>query len=63
MSNYLDYQRLHNIAAQLYADKLTEDQRFHLQNELDDVAVTNILGDYVLAPQFTLVLILRLQPC
>ena len=63
MSSYLDYPRLHDIAAQLYADKLTEDQRFHLQNELDDVAVTNILGDCVLAPQFTLALILWFQAC
>lgn len=63
MSNYLDYPRLHDIAAQLYADQLSEDQRFHLQNELDDTAVTNILGDCILAPQFTFPLILQLQPC
>jgi hypothetical protein len=54
MSSYLDYPRLHDIAAQLYADQLSEDQRFHLQNELDDAAVTNILGDCVLTPQSTL---------
>jgi hypothetical protein len=54
MSSYLDYPRLHDIAAQLFADQLTEDQRFHLPNELDDVAVTNILGDSILTPQFTL---------
>lgn len=51
MSSYLDYPRLHDIAAQLYADQLTEDQRFHLPNELDDTAVTNILGDCILTPQ------------
>ena len=63
MSSYLDYPRLHDIAAQLYADQLTEDQRFHLPNELDDTAVTNILGECILAPQSTLTLTLRLQPC
>ena len=63
MSNYLDYPRLHDIAAQLYADQLSEDQRFHLQNELDDAAVTSILGDFILTPQFTLPLIPRLQHC
>jgi len=63
MSSYLDYPRLHDIAAQLYADQLPEDQRFRLQNELDDAAVTNILGDCILAPQFTLPLIPQLQLC
>jgi len=63
MASYLDYPRLHDIAAQLYADQLSEDQRFHLQSELDDPSVTGILGDCILTPQFTLPLILRLQPC
>jgi len=63
MSSYLDYPRLHDIAAQLYADQLTEDQRFHLPNELDDAAVTNILSDCILAPQSTLMLTLQLQLC
>jgi len=63
MSSYLDYPRLHDIAAQLYADQLSEDQRFRLQNELDDAAVTNILGDCILAPQFTPPLIPQLQLC
>ena len=62
MSSHLDYPRLHDIAAGLYADRLSEDERFHLQNELDDAAVTNVLGDCILAPQSTLRLILRLQP-
>ena len=51
MSSYLDYPRVFDIAAQLYADQLSEDQRFHLQNELDDEAVMNILSQYILAPQ------------
>lgn len=63
MSNYLDYPRLHDVAAQLYADRLPEDQRFHLQNELDDPAVTNILGECIPAPQFILPLIPQLQLC
>lgn len=62
MSSYLDYPRLHDIAAQLYADRLSEDQRFHLQNELDDAAVTTILSDYIPAPQLTFPLTLQLQP-
>lgn len=53
MSSYLDYPRLHDIAAQLYADQLSEDQRFHLQNELDDGAVTTILGESIPTPQLT----------
>jgi hypothetical protein len=53
MTSYLDYPRFYDIAAQLYADQLSEDQRFHLQNELDDAAVVNILGDYILAPQLS----------
>ncbi|KAF9790348.1 hypothetical protein BJ322DRAFT_1035753 [Thelephora terrestris] len=44
MTSYLDYPRFYDIAAQLYADQLSEDQRFHLQNELDDAAVVNILA-------------------
>ena len=45
MTGYLECPRFHEIAAQLYADQLSEDQRFRLQNELDDAAVLNILGD------------------
>jgi len=63
MSSYFNYPRLHDIATQLYADQLPEDQRFHLQNELDDTAVTNVLGEYILAPQSIISPILRLQPC
>jgi len=63
MSSHLDHPRFHDIAAQLYTNQLSEDQRFHLQNELDDVAVTNILGDCILAPQSTSPLIHELQPC
>ena len=51
MASYLDYPRVFDIAAQLYADQLSEDQRFHLQNELDDDAVMNILGESILTPQ------------
>lgn len=58
MASYLDYPRFYDIAAQLYADQLSEDQRFHLQNELDDTAVVNILGHSILTPQFSLPLIL-----
>jgi hypothetical protein len=53
MTSYLDYPRFYDIAAQLYADQLSEDQRFHLQNELDDAAVLNILGPFILAPQLS----------
>ena len=53
MTSYLDYPRFYDIAAQLHADQLSEDQRFHLQNELDDTAVPNILGDCILTPQLT----------
>lgn len=58
MANYLDYPRVFDIAAQLYADQLSEDQRFHLQNELDDEAVMNILGHLIHTPQFNLLLTL-----
>ncbi|KAF9650185.1 hypothetical protein BDM02DRAFT_3268107 [Thelephora ganbajun] len=44
MTSYLDYPKLYDIAAQLYADQLSEDQRFHLQIELDDAAIANILA-------------------
>jgi hypothetical protein len=58
-SSYLDYPRVFDIAAQLYADQLSEDQRFHLQNELDDEAVMNILGEHsILTPQSIFPLIL-----
>lgn len=61
MANYLDYPRVFDIAAQLYADQLSEDQRFHLQNELDDEAVMNILGHCILCATIDLRLIFRLQ--
>ena len=36
---------------QLHADRLTEDQGFYLSKELNDTAVTNILGNCIIVSE------------